>query len=336
MTKGPESPSPAEMDFRDRLDHPTLEGKKQTAQMEQPEQVGERLMDDRKSASRILENLYSNAATPDGTSSKQGLLRRINGMSPEELHFLNAALRKTVADFGKNRNQKSLEAILVGLSTQRFTKEAVKATNKSNDEQELERIRRILKPGNGASVPEAGKQASSVENNHNQVQERSVKLKPKFEKITDENFERYAGQNKEILIGSQVWRLDGIKSDGDVILHRSITIPEAVQLAERANRGELDAANVNTPNVKTKAGRISKTELKSQAQWIVEMPPRPREDANRQKEVDEANALQTRLMSGEFKSNKVGEEDLLIDVFNKSANRLSKEKQDYESSQNVL
>lgn len=292
---------------------------KRTEQMKQVQQGGERLTGDRNSARRVLENLYNNAGVPEETSSRQELARRVGRMSAEELYFLNAELRKIAGEFGRTQDQKSLDGLLMDLSSKSFKPEDARKRQKEKDERELEQIRAQLNPEKAA--PAANKTPEQEGRSENS----------KYEKVTEENFEEYRRQNKELVFGGNTWRVDDILSNGNIILHRDITIKAAVDLAERVNRGEdFGGGSLNDGNVKDKAMSVSLEGLKSGGQWIVDKPPRSPQNSDRQKEVEEVKALQQRLVS--MKHNKFGEYDLLLDVFEKNAKRLNQERQDYERS----
>lgn len=163
--------------------------------------------------------------------------------------------------------------------------------------------------------------------------EQKQEIKPKFEKVTNENFELYYRQKKEVIFNGQAWRIDEVRQDGSIFLHRDMEISEAIRLAERTQGEKLEVKKLlNLDSVKIKAIQISLEELKSDGQWIVEKPPRSTEDPERQKEVAEAASLQKRLLSGEFNDNKNEEFDLLADVLTKKALSLNAEKLAYEKT----
>jgi hypothetical protein len=72
--------------------------------------------------------------------------------------------------------------------------------------------------------------------------------------------------------------------------------------------------------------------LKSSGQWIVEKPIRSPDNPDRQQEVQRLNEFQKRLADGEFNGNKYGEQPLLVEAFNRDAQRLIAEKQAYEGT----
>ncbi|MEK9153647.1 MAG: hypothetical protein AAB723_03550 [Patescibacteria group bacterium] len=155
-----------------------------------------------------------------------------------------------------------------------------------------------------------------------------------YKKITDANFEQYHKQ-KPVMFGGRTWRIDPDTPNapkGLIVLHRDIAIDEAVSLAEYVKNDKgRKGGPIDTPNVKTKAIFIGKKQLESDGQWIIEKPPRSPQNPERQKEVDAVRALQARLISKEFAEDKFGEENLLMDVLERDAQRLNLERQDYEA-----
>ncbi|MDP3729605.1 MAG: hypothetical protein Q8R26_02560 [bacterium] len=160
------------------------------------------------------------------------------------------------------------------------------------------------------------------------VQEKSGESKPKFEKINDENFEKYRQQKKELIVNGHSWKIDEVLPDGNIALHRDITISEALRLVEEYKGKE---GSLNTPSIKTKAQMGRLDDVKSAGQWVVERPPRSSENPERQKEVAELKDLQKRLSSEEFANDANGTLSLLSEVFLKNFERLDKERKDYES-----
>lgn len=158
-------------------------------------------------------------------------------------------------------------------------------------------------------------------------QEKEKSDEPIYEKITPENFNKYLNQNKEVFLNGDVFNVETNKN-GDIFIKRSISIKEALALAEETTRANKGGA-VNTGMIKERMFSIPKDELISSGKWIVEKPARSLENPQRLKEVEEAKGLQARIQSDEFKENIGGSWELLNDVFLREANKLSKEKENY-------
>ncbi len=150
---------------------------------------------------------------------------------------------------------------------------------------------------------------------------------PIYEKVTDENFDKYHQQGKELIVNGKTWQVNAVKPDGNVILGRSLSMQEALQSIEDAKR---DGTTL-LPSSIDKAIQVSLKDLKSgDAQWIIEKPLHSPSDSERQKEVDEVRQLQARIASGEFDKNEHGE-GVILNIFDRNAQRLNKERQDYEA-----
>lgn len=330
------------------------EKQKRVEQQKQSQQATEEIDKGRISVSRNLENLYDQAEVPENTPSRQEFFAKVSRMSRDELHFLDAALKKSAAEFGRTRDPKLLDGRLMDLVSKSFKLEDVAKRQKEEDQRKIEEIRRSM--GLPEQLPEksSGRSEEEIERMRKRVEEmmpprgpreekvvgqqlptkempkpEKVPESPVYEKITAANLEQYSRQKKEIIINGNAWRIDTIYPDGRIALHRDITLSEAVQLAERAKKGEV-RGDVNTPNVKTKAQIFSKDELISNGQWIIEKPPRVPQNSERQSEIDEIRRLQQRLTSGEFDGNENGEFELLMEVFERDAQRLNQERQAYE------
>lgn len=156
----------------------------------------------------------------------------------------------------------------------------------------------------------------------------TISEEPKLEKVTPENFDKYS-QTKEIIFNGATWKVDPVDSNGKVGLQHESTLEEAVALAESANKGERKGQDINAGG-KIKRILVDKGDLVSGGQWVVEKPLRSPQNTDRQKEVASVQALQKRLVAGEFDRNASHSKEFLLDIFNRYAQRLAKEKSDYE------
>tara|TARA_Y100000310_G_scaffold115238_2_gene113789 strand:+ start:2902 stop:4335 length:1434 start_codon:yes stop_codon:yes gene_type:complete len=120
------------------------EKQKRIEQQKQSQQATEEIDKGRTSASRNLENLYAQAGVPEETPSRQEFLTKVSRMSPDELHFLDNALKKTAAEFGRTRDPKQLDARLADLVSKSFKPEDVTKRQKAEDQRKIEEIRRSL------------------------------------------------------------------------------------------------------------------------------------------------------------------------------------------------
>lgn len=324
------------------------EKQKRVEQMKQSQRGTEELTKGRGATATRLEQAFSQAGIPEDAASRNEFIARAGAMSAEELHFLDSSLNKAAREAQRSGDPKMLEGLLLDLSTKSFKRKDVEERQKTEDQRKIEEVRRSMGLPEQQPAKPIGRSEEEVERARKRVDElmpRKQKKapespreevarhpeqekKPVYEKITDTNFEQHR-QQKEVVFDGKTWKIDSITPDGRISLHRDITIEEAVALAERAKKGEV-RGNVDTPNVKTRARLVSRGELESGGQWIVEKPPRSPQNPERQKEVDELRALQVRLTSKEFVGGKLGEEDLLTEVFERDAQRLNQEGQDYE------
>lgn len=120
------------------------EKQKRMEKLKQTQRAGEGLSNDRNRTSETMEELYTTAGVPEDTPSRQGLLRRVKSMSPEEMHFLNAELGNIARKFKEAGDPKDLDAALFDLTTKEFTKEEVHERQKKKDTEDLDRVRNVL------------------------------------------------------------------------------------------------------------------------------------------------------------------------------------------------
>ena len=120
------------------------EKQKRVEQQKQSKQATEEVSKGRTSASQNLENLYAQAGVPEETPSRQEFLTKVSRMSPDELHFLDAALKKTAAEFGRTRDPKLLDGRLMDLVSKSFKTEDVAKRQKAEDQRKIEEIRKSL------------------------------------------------------------------------------------------------------------------------------------------------------------------------------------------------
>ena len=324
------------------------EKQKRVEQMKQSQRGTEELTKGRGATATRLEQAFSQAGIPKDAASCKEFLGRAGAMSAEELHFLDSALNKAAREAQRSGDPKMLEGLLLDLGTKSFKRKDVETRQKAEDQKKIEEIRRSMGLPEQQPAKPSGRSEAEIEKRRKELEELMPRKetrapespreetakppeqekKPVYEKITDKNFEQHRKQ-KEVMFDGKTWKISSVTPDGRISLHRDITREEAVSLAERAQKGEVRGA-VDTPNVKTRARLVSRGELESGGQWIVEKPPRSPQNPERQKEVAELRALQARLTSKEFAGGKLGEEDLLTEVFERDAQRLNQEGQDYE------
>ncbi len=120
------------------------EKQKRIEQQKQSKQTTKEISEGRASALRNLENLYAQADVPEDTPSRQEFLAKASRMSPEELHFLDTALKKAAVEFGRTRDPKLLDARLADLTTKSFKPEDVVKRRKEEDQRKIEEIRKTL------------------------------------------------------------------------------------------------------------------------------------------------------------------------------------------------
>lgn len=315
------------------------EKQKRVEQLKQAQQAAEVLIKERGATTRNLENLYANTGVPEDTPSRQEFLAKVQNMSEGELYFLDSTLKKIAVEFGRTRDPKMLDGRLIDLSSRSFRREDVAKRQEAEDKEKIKQIRAELglEGADGEEIPKPGKATTEQQPTEPKAPEQKdidISEEPVYEKITDANLEQYNQQKKEIVFGGNTWRIDTIYPDGRVVLRRDITISEAVQIAEGVKKGEVRGI-VNTTNVKTKGRIVSKNELISSGQWVVEKPLRSPQNPERVKEVNEVNHLKERIVSDEFTENKSGEFELLSEVFENNAQRLIKEGQEYEERSKV-
>jgi hypothetical protein len=148
------------------------EKQKRIEQQKQVKQTTGEVDKGRTSASRNLKNLYSQAGVPEDTPSRQEFLTKVSRMSPDELHYLDVALKKTVAEFGRTRDQKLLDNRLMDLVSKSFKLEDVAKRQKAEDQRKIEEIRRSLnlpeqqpvEPASTREMPEQKQAESEVKN----------------------------------------------------------------------------------------------------------------------------------------------------------------------------
>lgn len=120
------------------------EKQKRIEQLKQFQQATEKITKGRASALSNIENLYAQAGVPEDTPSRQKFLRKMQGMSPDEIHFLSVVLRKAGAEFSKIGDSKLLAGLLMGLNSESFKHEDVTKRRAEEDQRELEQLRAQL------------------------------------------------------------------------------------------------------------------------------------------------------------------------------------------------
>ena len=154
------------------------------------------------------------------------------------------------------------------------------------------------------------------------------KENPVYEKVTAENLDNYIKQKKSVLLNGEIYKVENVGKDGSVFVERSISIKEALALAEKVTKVQDSSTNINSGFAKSKMFSVPKEGFIKDAQWMTQSP-RSADNPQRQVEVREAQELQTRIASGEFDKNYGGSLSLLLDVFEKEAKRLNEEKEAY-------
>ncbi len=241
---------------------------------------------------------------------------------------LNSILNRTDISIPWEEKRKLLECSIVSAKiTQRD--DPLKIYDLINQQNIVEKI---LEKYNIDEAEARIEKLQEIDKEQSTTEQESLLDKPKYEKVTHANFERYHRQ-KEIMFGGKMWRVNNIKEDGQVILHRPISLTEALKVAQSANRPETKSF-ANTPGVKTKATICNMNQLISQGRWIIENPPRSPDDKQRQQEIEKFNTIRDTVTSGEFNDNYGGSLELLSDVLKRELERLNKEKNAYESGKN--
>lgn len=344
------------------------EKQKRMEQGQQSQRGTEKLVKGRGGTAKRLENMFGRAAIPEDTPSRKQFLEGVQNMSGEELRLLDAELDKVMAEFGRSQqNSDLLSARLQEMSLLSWGREAVERRQRIEDQKKIEEIRKRVglegikeeapkkvegeRTATGAlTEEEIEKRRKSIEDLTSKWEARApesssggatktleqgrISENPVYEKITAENFERYRQQYKEVFLNGKTLRdISSVDSDGNVYATQDITIAEALQLAEKAMRGEAGTPSIiDTPVVKERGKIFAQGDLFRGGQWVVEKPPRSPQNPERQKEVDEVKALQARIVSKEFAKGTQDEESLLTDVFYREFQRLDRERKDYESS----
>ncbi|MDP1688619.1 MAG: hypothetical protein Q8L47_00610 [bacterium] len=151
------------------------EKQKRAEQMKQSQHGTEKLAKGRGETAHTLDSLFGQAAIPEDRLWRQKFSARVGHMAPEELHFLNDALKKTLAEFARTGRTKEdtdrLETRLSGLSTMSFSSSAVERRRKEEDQKKIKQIRAELRfegviktPTNEAPKQERGQTESKIEN----------------------------------------------------------------------------------------------------------------------------------------------------------------------------
>ncbi len=148
---------------------------------------------------------------------------------------------------------------------------------------------------------------------------------PVFENITDSNFEKYRNQGKEMVLDGNVWKILELTSDGEVLIERQRGIRE---ILDQVDQGKKDGSRFMTSSM-IHQGLVAFDEVKSRGQWIIEKPPRSPQDQGRQKEIEDFNRLQDRIISGEFDKNPV-EKSALYKFLKEQSERFNNERQAHE------
>ena len=154
--------------------------------------------------------------------------------------------------------------------------------------------------------------------------ERPQQLAP----ITDANLAEYRNQGKDVLMGGFSWQVLQVSPNGEAIIERQKSVADLLNDLKKAK--ETGGRLLPSGGVRREMAPLSM--LKSSGQWIVEKPIRSPDNPDRQQEVQRLNEFQKRLADGEFNGNKYGEQPLLVEAFNRDAQRLIAEKQAYEGT----
>lgn len=149
-----------------------------------------------------------------------------------------------------------------------------------------------------------------------------------YEDITENNFDKYLKENKEIFFDGSKYKIE-VNNNGDIFINRPISIKEALKIA----RGATVNNNVNTGMIKTRMFSVTKELLFTDAKWIIKDSARRPEDTERLKEINEIKELQRIITeTNEFNENIGGSFQLLNDVFLREVERLNKEKEQFEKN----
>jgi len=147
-----------------------------------------------------------------------------------------------------------------------------------------------------------------------------------YEDITENNFDKYLKENKEIFFDESKYKIE-VNNNGDIFINRPISVKEALKTAREATTNN----NVNTGMIKTRMFSATKELLFTDAKWIIKSSARRPEDSERLKEINEIKELQRIITeTNEFNENIGGSFQLLNDVFLREVERLNKEKEQFE------
>jgi hypothetical protein len=282
------------------------------------------ILEQEKIIDEIIGKYNSKSKTPEMVSKKedkqeQQQSKPVGGLSEEEIEKSRQWLEKIMPSNKPQEKEKGIERQSNGSLSEEYIEEARKRLEKVTFSNEKQKEEKPIE-----SQP-------SVKETMAKEKEKEIESQPKFEKVTNENFERYRQQKKEIMLNGRAWRIDEVNQDGSVFLVRDTEMSEAIRFAEMSLEEGFKSL-VDDKNMKVRAIGSSLEELKSRAQWIVENPPRSPENPDRQKEVAEAESIRKRVLSGEFPANKKGGFELLSDIFIKKVTSLNDEKKAYEKT----
>lgn len=121
------------------------EKQQRVEQLQHSQQETEGVIRGRGETAQKLENMFGRAGIPADTPSSQEFLARVQSMSPEELHFLDAALGKAVAEFARNQQDSGLLAArLQEMGSRSWRPEDVVRRQKMDDQRRLGEVRAEL------------------------------------------------------------------------------------------------------------------------------------------------------------------------------------------------
>lgn len=207
---------------------------------------------------RFLENLYSQAGIGENVPSRQEMLSRASAMSEEELHFLNAELKKVGTQFNRSSDQKALDASLTDLATKKFTKDTIIKRNRESDETEARNIR--------AKLTEVQTVAREKETTTESPRERYQK---------HQNYETHRGSAERLTVALRDVK-DNFENSNSVAAALMLFEGETANLTLKANSEDIEAMRGKAVDEKERA--------------IFDIPPEHWEDYKRMREVQNSLA----------------------------------------------
>ncbi len=220
------------------------EKQKRVEQQKQSKQATEEVDKGRTSASRNLKNLYAQAGVPEETPSHQEFLTKVSRMSPDELHFLDTALKKAAVEFGRTRDPKQLDARLADLVSKSFKPKDVAKRQKAEDQRKIEEIRKSL------SLPERQTKEKAKEqlpqdsrslnryfvDNFRKFEDITLEqFKQQFTPETEQKFQAWVKQHIDTLIKEKPQNVRYPDTVANVLGNNPVVFQSVVSLKEGRN-----------------------------------------------------------------------------------------------------